>query len=453
MDRKTKTFIGLDIGTSSVKGVLLSETGEVLAAGRRGFDYDRPAPGLIEIPADRYLASCRALLSELAAAVPETAELAGISEASASGNPVLVGEDGEALAPIVNWQDARVTDECETVLGHFDRDAYYRSTGWGFDMKTFPLGDLCWYRVHCPDLLDSAAAVAMSTEYLNYKLTGKWGIGTSAGTPFYLIDQATGTYRRDVLDKIGVPEEKLPPILETGSILGCVTEEASRTWGIPAGVPVTVGTFDHPSAARGVGVLREGQLLLSCGTSWVGLYPIGDRERVLDAGMLADPFLSEKGGPSCGMVSLASVSGILEACVRRYVTNEGDIYGTLASLASESEPGAGGLKIDPLGPQDAEEIARHPKTHIARAIMEGTVAHLARRIREMKEKGISAAEAVMVGGPSETPLWAKLIEEQTGLTVTVKHGAFAGAVGAAMLAGIAAGVWKDEADAQRTAGN
>ena len=103
--------------------------------------------------------------------------------------------------------------------------------------------------------------------------------------------------------------------------------------------------------------------------------------------------------------------------------------------------------------QDAEEIARYPKPHIARAIMEGTVAHLARRIREMKEKGISATEAVMVGGPSETPLWAKLIEEQTGLTVTVKHGAFAGAVGAAMLAGIAAGVWKDEADAQRTAGN
>ena len=128
------------------------------------------------------------------------------------------------------------------------------------------------------------------------------------------------------------------------------------------------------------------------------------------------------------MVSLASVSGILEACVRRYVTNEGDIYGTLASLAAESEPGAGGLKIDPLGPQDAEEIARYPKPHIARAIMEGTVAHLARRIREMKEKGISATEAVMVGGPSETPLWAKLIEEQTGLTVTVKHGAFAGAV-------------------------
>ena len=64
MDRKTKTFIGLDIGTSSVKGVLLSETGEILATGRRGFDYDRPAPGLIEIPADRYLASCRALLSD-----------------------------------------------------------------------------------------------------------------------------------------------------------------------------------------------------------------------------------------------------------------------------------------------------------------------------------------------------------------------------------------------------
>ena len=447
MEKKTQYLIGMDIGTSSVKGVLTAADGSRKVTARKEFVYDRPGDGRAEIPAERYLETCYALLRTLAEQVPDGGKLMGVSAASASGNPLLLAKDGTPLTPIINWQDVRVTDETDRTLGKWDKESYYRSTGWQFDGKTFPLADLCWYRVHHPELLDAGGTVCMSTEFLNRELTGKWGIGTSAGTPFYLIDQETGTYRKDVLDLLGIAENRLPPVLPTGSVLGGVTKEGSEASGLPEGTPVAVGTFDHPSAARGVGILREGQLLLSCGTSWVGFYPIDDRKRVLDAGMLCDPFLSENGGPWAGMVSLESFSGNLEAYVRRYIADAGDIYGALTSLAAESESGAGGLAIDPLAEPDDARILAYPKKHIARAIMEGTVRRLAVRIREIAEKGIAAKEAVMVGGPSERPLWAQLIAEQTGLAVRVMHGAYAGAVGAAMLAGISAGIWKNEEEA------
>jgi xylulokinase len=107
------------------------------------------------------------------------------------------------------------------------------------------------------------------------------------------------------------------------------------------------------------------------------------------------------------------------------------------------------LTIEPREKPDDRRILAYPKKHIARAIMEGVVRRLSVRIRALAEKGIAAKEAVMVGGPSERPLWAALIEEQTGLKVRVMHGAFAGAMGAAILAGISAGIWKDEAEAQK----
>ncbi len=442
-----KFIIGLDIGTSSVKGIMVSTDGSERYTGRVPFTYTTRPDGSVEIPADAYLNSCYALLREFGEKLPKGAEIVGISAASASGNLLLLDREGNPAGPIFNWQDHRVNDEVSRVFGDFDTDAYYRSTGWGFDLKTFPLAILCWYKCHYPEVLADCSKVCMSTEYLYYKLTGKWGIGTSAGTPFYLIDQVTGDYHTEILDKLGVPIEKLPPVMKTGSVLGEITEEAAAECGIPAGIPVIIGTFDHPSAARGVGVCKEGQLLLSCGTSWVGFYPIQEREKAVSAKMLVDPFLSENGGPWGAMVSLASLSGQIESFTKQYVDNSDFWYRELVEQSAKSVSGANGLSIDLLAEPDDAEIRKYEKQHIARAIMENTVNMLAEKIANISKSGIACDEAVMVGGPSESPLWAELIAEKTGLRVRVMHGAYAGAVGAAVLAGASLGLYADQKSA------
>lgn len=451
----TNYLIGLDIGTSSIKGVLLpADRASDGVTGRQPFTYTTRPGGVIEIAAADYLAACCALLRQLAAAIPPDGRLCGVAAASASGNTLLLGPDGAPCTPIFNWQDAR-TDAAVTdaVLGaDFDADAYYRSTGWRLNKKTFPLAHLAWWKTYEPDKLANASAVCMSTEYLTRVLTGGWGITTSAGTPFYLIDQLTGRYHTEVLERYGVAESKLPPVVPVGAMLGRVTAAGSALCGLPAGTPFYAGTFDHPSAARGVGVLKPGQLLLSCGTSWVGFYPLADRQTAVDNRMLVEPFLSESGGAWAGMVSLASVAARIDETIRAYVDDSAERYHIFQAESRRSSPGAGGLVIAMDGTDDPAVIRSAPRPDVARAIMECVVRMLKKDFDRLALGGVTADSAVMVGGPSESPFWTEVIGYMTGLKVEIRHGAFAGARGAAMVAGIGAGLWKDEEAARSVIG-
>ena len=438
-------LIGLDIGTSSVKGVLMAECGAIIKTSHGGFDYTRTDDGGVEIDADKFTQTCFLVIKELAEKV--SGEIIAICASSASGNLLVLDKENRPSTPIFNWQDKRVTTESEEFLGEIDKDTLYRKIGWPFSGKTFPLALLCYIKKHFPKKLAECGKVCMSTEYLYYKLTGKWGISSSAGTPFFLIDQEKGAYIPELLEAVGITEEMLPPIMPCGSKLGEITKEASQKCGLDEGTAAVLGSFDHPSAARGVGVLKEGEVLLSCGTSWVGFFPIKDRNKAATAKTLIDPFLSEKDGTWGGMVSVASLSEKIKRYVNRYIDNTANAYKILNSLAEKSVLGANGLTICLLDEPDDNKISAYDKKDIARAIMEGAVILLKEKLDNLQSIGIIPKSAVMVGGPSESPLYCKLIEEICGISVRILHGAHAGAVGAAMLAGIGIGIYKDEEDA------
>lgn len=443
-----KKLIGLDIGTSSVKGVLMTENGEVLAKAHEKFIYTEiPEKGIVENDAIQFVDACKKAIKTLAAASKD-GEISGICASSASGNLVVLDKELNPATPIINWQDKRVTTEAKEVLASLDTDSIYERVGWPFGFKGLPLAQLCYIKKNNPEILENAGMVAMSTEYLYYCLTGKWGISTSAGTPFFLIDQVKGEYIPEFLEVLGISEDKVPPVMPCGKILGNVKDDVAAEIGVSVDVPVVLGTFDHPSAARGVGVLKEGDMLLSCGTSWVGFFPVNSREKIVSAKTLIDPFLSANGGPWATMTSLASLSAKIKIYVEKYIDDSDKAYTIFGELAAKSVSGANGLKINPQDEPNDEEILKYSKEDIARAIMEGTVNLLKDRLDILKEQGISANSAVMVGGPSENPMWIKIIKEICGIPVKVTHGAVAGAVGAAVLAGIGVGLYKDEQHAQ-----
>ena len=446
-----KYLIGLDIGTSSVKGVLMTADGKVVKKAHEGFDYVTGAGNVVEIPANRFLNSCLKAIKTLSEA--SDGEIAAICASAASGNLVVLDAFGNPSTPVINWQDKRVGDEARELLGDFDKDAFYRQIGWPFGFNAFPLAQLCYIKKHNPEIIEECGMVAMSTEYLYYVLTGKWGISSSAGTTFYLIDQEKGEYIPHLLEKLGIDERKLPPVMKCGEVLGGVKEDIAEVIGVKAGVPVVLGSFDHPSAARGVGVLDEGQMLLSCGTSWVGFFPVNSREKIAAAKTLIDPFLSDKGGAWATMASVASLSLRIKLYVNRYIDDSREAFHLFAKYAAESELGAGGLVINPKDDFDDEKILKFEKKHIARAIMEGTVKLLKEKLDALREKGISADSAIMVGGPSENPMWIQVIKEICGIPVKVIHGEVAGAVGACVLGGIGVGLYADERDAQEKIGN
>lgn len=440
-------LIGLDIGTSSVKGVLMTTEGKVVHSAKGMFTYYTVGNGGVESSPEEYLSTCFQTLRELAE-VAKDGEIKGICASSASGNMLLLDKENKPITNIISWQDKRVTDEARELLAGLDEDTFYRQIGWPFGYRAFPLPQLCYMKKHEPELLEKCGMVAMSTEYLYYALTGKWGISTSAGTTYFMIDQQTGEYMDWLLEKVGIDKSMLPPVMHSGAVVGYVQKEMEEFCGIPAGTPVVLGTFDHPSAARGAGVLKEGEMLLSCGTSWVAFFPVADREKGINARMLVDPFLTPDGCYGV-MSSIPSLSGRLKLYTNRYIDNSNQAFNKLSELAKRSKPGANGLYINPLDEPDDQQITAYAKEDIARAIMEGTVGLLKQRLDCLAEHGVVAEKAVMVGGPSEDPYWISLIEEICKIPVRVVHASFAGAVGAAVIAGVGAQEYKDEVAAHQ----
>ena len=121
----------------------------------------------------------------------------------------------------------------------------------------------------------------MSIEYLNYILTGKWGLSPSMGTPFYLLDQEKGEYSELLLNKFGISKQQLPPIMSKGTVLGTVDSDIGYQLGLKPDTKIVLGSFDHPSCATGAGVYGFDEVLLSCGTSWVEFFPMENRKKAI----------------------------------------------------------------------------------------------------------------------------------------------------------------------------
>ncbi|MHB1483379.1 MAG: xylulokinase [Saccharofermentanales bacterium] len=444
MQKQTDYLIGIDLGTTAIKGVAMALSGEIISSEKAANSYIRREGGFIEFSAADFYTNVAGIISKLACSIPEGTRIAGISIASASGNTLLADEDGNPLADAISWMDTRVTDEITRVFGSLDPSKVYDLIGWPL-IDMFPLAHLSWLKCHEPGLLEKAHTVCMTTDYINYRLTGKWGIDPSTATTFYLQDQVSRKWHRPFLDALGISEEKLPPIYKSGSILGYITKDASESTGLPEGTPVILGAFDHPCAARGSGVFREGQAMISCGTSWVVFYPVDDREKAIKLGMLADPFLSGEihdiSGTWGAMFSIPDISSHVDNLICRFISPAPGRYEEFDRLAENALPGAGGLSLNPMDDKNLpyDVIEKHSKSDIARAIMEGAAYLLKENMDVLRDSGLIADSLVMVGGPSETHPWPQIISEILGIEITSANGAFAGAAGAARLAGIGAG--------------
>ncbi len=448
-------LIGLDVGTSAVKGVLLSPQGARLASARRATKLLRPSPGRVELEAEEHYRSVCDLLRELGSRAPPGAKVRALAMAAASGNVLLSDKRGQPLTRILSWLDNRSVGRTAELLPGFEPSGFHEVAGWPYS-ELFPLAQLAWLRRHEPEAWRRAAHVGMNTDWLLHRLCGRWGMDPSTATTFYLYSQQTGSWHQPYLELLGLRERQLSALAPCGRALGGLTAQASRDTGLPRGTRVVLGCFDHPGAARGTGVLEPGDLLLSCGTSWVGLYPLAERQTGVRLKLLVDPFLSPR-GPWAGMMALTAIGVTIEKYLDRFLLQSGEDpsgkYELFNELAGRGPPGAGGLRLDLYrDPTDflkevRDPLGDHPREHLARALMEGAALVTKRKLVELAAAGIRARRLVMVGGPAESQVWPRIVAEICGLELSLLSGQAAGAVGAAMLAAIGAGLHADEREA------
>lgn len=426
--------IGLDLGTTALKGVLLASDGRVLHTAERPVHYRYPAPERVELEAQAHWLAVAGLIRELAGVAP--GPLRALAMAGASGNTLLTDAGGQPLTPIINWMDRRCAGHPPSALDGLTVAELRRVTGWPC-LDCFPLAHLAWLQEHEAALYRSAERVCMNTDWLLFRLTGQWVMDTSTATTFHLQHQVDRRWHRPYLERLGIRESQLSRLVGAGTVAGPLHAAAAAATGLTTDTLVVTGCFDHPAGALASGVLEPGRLLLSCGTSWVGFTPLADRQAILDAEMLCDPFRSDRGGPWAGLFSVPAIGPVINWYVDNLIApGEQNRLRIFNELAAQAPAGAGGLVVDLLAPPQPVKADR---ALISRAVMEGAARALNAKLQLLKAQGLSFERAVLIGGPGRSPVWPGIIADITGLELVVGS-PHAGATGAAMLAATGAGI-------------
>lgn len=432
-------IIGVDVGTSSTKGVLVDVNGGVLASASREHAVDRPAPGHVEMDANLWWGELVSIVRELLAAVPDVEPVA-IGVSGMGPCVVLLDEAGEPVrSAILYGVDSRARAQIERLTAELGADDIVASGGTALTSQAAG-PKIAWVRENEPDVYARATSFAMPASFLALRLTGELALdhhSASQSWPLYDIDAAT--WREDWWDAIA-PGIARPRLALPASAVGAVTAEAAIATGLPTGIPVALGTIDAWTEAVSVGAARTGDLMLMYGTT---MFLIATTDRRPDA-----PGMWTTRGVAQDSYSLAggmATSGAITAWIRDL--GGGSDYATLTRLAAASGVGARGLLMLPYFAGERTPIqdpdARGAVVGITldttvgdlyRAALEATAFGVRHNIEVMLEAGTTIERVIAVGGGTTGGLWAQIVSDVTGLRQVVPSVTIGASFGAAFLA-------------------
>ncbi|WP_200422998.1 FGGY-family carbohydrate kinase [Streptomyces sp. Y2F8-2] len=436
------TVLGVDIGTSSGKGVLVDEDGTVLRTATRPHTVSRPTPGHVEMDPRVWWDEFVSLAHELLA--PGTVvDAVGVS---GMGPCVALADDTDTpLHPAILYGvDTRATAQIARLNAELGRDAVLRRCG--SLLSTQAVGPkIAWLAEHRPDVAARARRLYMPSSYLVNRLTGRYVLDHhSASQSVPLYDSNAQDWYRPWARRIA-PDLELPPLRWPGDIAGQVTADAAAATGLPAGIPVVTGTIDAWSEALSVGAQHTGDLMLMYGSTMFLINTVSER--------LLVPELWSTVGALPGTRSLAggmATSGVITDWLRDLL-GEGDPDALLAE-AEASGAGAGGLLMlpyfagerTPVADPDARGViagltVEHTRGDLYRAALEATAFGVRHNVEAMRAAGADIRRVVAVGGGTRGGLWTRIVSDVTGLEQEIRTVTLGASYGAAFLAASAIG--------------
>jgi sugar (pentulose or hexulose) kinase len=353
--------------------------------------------------------------------------------------------------------DQRAVEEAAEMRARQDAEFIRQTTGWPL-MSALPLQHIRWLKRNRPAEFKATRHFLFVNDFIGRRLTGQLCMNPSDASITQLMNLATGDWDERLLATAGIERDQLSPIRPSGFVIGRLNREASAVSGLPEGTLVVNGAHDQYCAAVGTGVTRPGDVLLSCGTAWVILAVPDDLETGLRSGLALSRHAVE--GRFGAIRSLGAVGTSLEWLADNIwggsQTGEGRdaIYRAIDEEVARSRPGAGELQFFPLagghradyGPGRGGFLGltiTHGRGDLGRAVMEGTVFELRKVLEEIRASGVEVAELKMVGGAAKSAAWPQIIADITGIPVTLLPIRDAAAWGAAVLAGVGAGLLAD----------
>lgn len=452
-------LIGIDLGTSTCKAIAVDEEGRVVSKASRDYPMVNRRPGWSEQDPDLWWRAAGEAMTELTAQLPRNGrEVLGIGLCGQMHGLTALGADSHVLRPAILWNDQRAAGECDWITDHVGGvDELLRMTR-NRMLPGFTGGKVVWLRNHEPQTYAEMTRLLNPKDYLRYRMTGEFATEVSDASGTGLFDVANRMWSRELLEKIDVDPTLLPVVVESTEQTGIVTADLAAQWGLPESTPVFGGGGDAVIQTTAMGLIEEG----SAG------FTIGTAGNVVGGLTSCPPNPGGRVQISCGNASgrwhimgvTLSAGGALQwlrDALSPLTAPEAITFERLVRLARDVEPGAQGLLFLPylLGersPHVAPDASAslvglrqfHDIGHIARAVVEGVVMNMREILEICVQAGLQTDRIIASGGATVEPLWLQTLADVLGReVVTVTGAAEGGAYGAALTAGVGAGVWRD----------
>lgn len=455
-------ILGIDIGTTSLKTAVFTDRGEKVSSAIKEYSLLTPELNVVEAPCGVYLASIQACLETMEQSGDVCLREIGIIGFSVQSETLLF-LDGSAQ-PVRNaiaWMDNRAGEQAKRLKARFGDELCYQVTGQVSFEACWPAAKVMWVREHEPQVYERVRHILLLEDYILYLLTGRFVSECSLLSSTEYWDIRTKDYWQELLDFAGIDRAWLPEVIEPGQLVGTILPEAARRLGLSPGVQVCSGCMDQAAAAVGVGNIRPGMFSENIGASLAVCAPT----KVLTYDPNRQMPIHYFAIPDTYMMHTFTTGGMClrwfrdNFCQRELHMQEAtglDAYHLMDLQALTAPPGSDGLIALPhlqgaMAPDvdlNAKGVfygatLKHTKAHFIRSIMESLGYIICRNLESVAEMGLDIQQIRTMGGGSKSDIWNQIKSDITGRTLRITGcSQDAACLGAAILAGVAVGVFE-----------
>jgi len=440
-------FIGVDLGTSAVKLLLMEESGKICNIVSKEYPLFFPHPGWSEQNPEDWYTQSMAGMKELTEGI-DRSQVAGISFGGQMHGLVTLDDQDQVIRPAILWNDGRTSEETDYLNNVIGKDKLSQYTA-NIAFAGFTAPKILWMKKNEPEKFAKVVKIMLPKDYLAYRLSGSFCTDVSDASGMLLLDVKNRCWSKEMLEICGVKEEQLPKVYESWEVVGTLKPEVAKELGFSENVKVIAGAGDNAAAAVGTGTVGDGQCNISLGTS--GTVFISSKNFGVDENNALHSFCHADGSyhlmgcmlsaASCNKWWAEEILGTKDFVAEQApITKLGEnhVY-FLPYLMGERSP-----HNDP----DARGVffgmsMDTSRADMTQAVLEGVAFALRDSLEVAKSLGIKIERTKICGGGAKSPLWKKIIANVMNIKVDVLEVEEGPSLGGAMLAAVGCGVFPD----------
>jgi len=445
-----KNMLGIDLGTSSVKAVVVNEEGLPLGIGMQEYPIEIPKPEWAEQSPEVWWDSTVVAVQQAVRQARVSINAIGLS--GQMHGLVLIGFDNRPVAPAIIWADQRSTREVEDMISLVGTNRLAAVAGTA-PACGFMGPSLLWLKRHEPKRLERSLACLLPKDYIRLCLTGEVATEATDASSTALFDISRRLWSKEIIEALGLPDRIFPPVLRSSDVAGSLLKQAADELSLPAGIPVVAGCADQVAQAIGNGLVDPGEASITIGSGGQIFIPL--EKPITDDQLRIHCFCHAPvdrwyllGAMLTAGLSLHWFRDLLE------LKQDDQAYSKLAGLAAKVQPGAGGLLFLPYLAGERSPVMdpkargcfvglalHHDRGYLARAILEGVAFAIRQILETTTALNVPIQRLLAAGKGLSSPIWRQILADILGRPLQRHSEAERTAIGAALVAGLGVNIY------------